>query len=150
MSPQITQMAQKETRDPRTHAIIGAAIRVHSELGCGFLEAVYQEALAMEFEQQGILFIAQVELPVVFRGKQLSVGFRADFICFDEVVVEIKALAALTGAEDAQIINYLKATGAEVGLLLNFGTESLQYRRRILSKGISVQSAKSADCRSGR
>ncbi len=149
-NPQIAQMAQIETRDSRTHAIIGAAMRVHNELGCGFLEAVYQEALAMEFDQQGIPFVAQVELPIVFRGRQLSAGYRVDFICFDGVVVEIKALAALTGAEDAQIINYLKATGAEVGLLLNFGTDSLQYRRRILSKKASAESAKSADLRSGR
>ena len=138
-------MTQKGTRDPITYAIIGAAMQVHGELGCGFLEAVHQEALALEFDRQRIPFTAQVELPIAYRGKRLNTSFRADFICFDEVIVEVKALAAFSGTEEAQVINYLKATGLELGLLLNFGAKSLQFRRLVLSKRESEQSAESAD-----
>ncbi|MCJ7822163.1 MAG: GxxExxY protein [Armatimonadetes bacterium] len=137
-------MTQEASRDPRTHAIIGAAMQVHSELGCGFLEAVYQEALALEFDHQRVPFSPQVELPITYRGRKLRTSFRADFICFDEVVVEVKALAALSGADEAQGINYLRATGLELALLLNFGANSLEYRRLILSERGSVHSAQSA------
>ena len=126
--------ANKEKRDPRTYAITGAAMEVHRELGCGFLEAVYQEALALEFSACELPFQREVELPVVYKGKRLAASYRADFICFDSVIVELKALAALSGVEEAQLLNYLKATGMEVGLLLNFGTETLQYRRFVFSK----------------
>jgi GxxExxY protein len=138
-------MTQKDKNDPRTYAIIGAAIRVHNELGCGFLESVCQEALSHEFAAQQIPFAAQVELPIAYRGRLLNASFRADFICFKEVIVEVKALSTLSGVEDAQVINYLKATGMEVGLLLNFGSRSLQHRRLILTQKESLASAQSAD-----
>jgi GxxExxY protein len=112
-------------------------------LGCGFLEAVYQEALAMELTTRNITFKREVSLPVAYKGQLLATGYSADFICFDSVVVELKAIAHMSGTEEAQVINYLKATGYEVGLLLNFGGRSLQHRRFVLSK--SVESAKSAD-----
>ena len=129
--------------DPRTYAIIGAAMEVHRMLGCGFLEAVYQEALAMELATRSVTFKREVSLPIAYKGHLLATGYCADFICFDSVVVELKAIAHMSGNEEAQVINYLKASGYEVGLLLNFGSRSLQHRRFVLSK--SVESAKSAD-----
>ena len=125
-------------KDPRTYAIIGAAMEVHRQLGCGFLEPVYQEALAIEFSKREISCRRELKLPVLYKGIQLDTPYKVDFICFDQVVVELKALARFSGTEEAQIINYLKATGHEIGLLLNFGARSLEHRRFILSK--SVQS----------
>jgi len=129
--------------DPRTFVIIGAAMEVHKQLGCGFLEAVYQEALSIEFSKRNILFTREVRLPIRYKGQLLATVYCADFICFNSVVIELKALAHMSGTEEAQVINYLKATTYEVGLLLNFGARSLQHRRFVLSK--SVESAKSAD-----
>jgi len=122
--------------DPRTFAIIGAAMEVHRLLGCGFLEAVYQEALAIEFKARNIVFKRELCLPISYKGSLLSTSYCADFICFDSVVVELKALAHMSGTEEAQVINYLKATGYEVGILLNFGARSLQHRRLVLSKSV--------------
>ncbi len=122
--------------DPRTFAIIGAAMEVHRQLGCGFLEAVYQEALALEFAVNNIPFKREVCLPIQYKGKLLATAYCADFICFDSVVVELEALAHMSGTEEAQVINYLKATSYEVGLLLNFGASSLQHRRLVLSKSM--------------
>jgi len=136
-------MKDPTANDPRTYAIIGAAMEVHKQLGCGFLEAVYQEALAIEFSKQSIPFRREVRLPIHYKGQLLATVYCADFICFDSVVIEVKALAHMSSTEEAQLINYLKATGYEVGLLLNFGSRSLQHRRLVLSK--SVESAKSAD-----
>lgn len=121
-------------RDPRTHAIIGAAMEVHKQLGCGFLEPVYQEALALELTSRGIPFRREVRLPVRYKDQVLVTAYCADFICFDSVVVELKALARMSGTEESQVINYPKATGYEVGVLLNFGTRSLEHRRFVFSK----------------
>jgi GxxExxY protein len=119
--------------DSRTYAIIGAAMEVHKQLGCGFLEPVYQEAMAIELSKRQIPFSREVRLPVFYKEMRLNTPYRVDFICFDEVAVELKALAQLSGTEEAQLINYLKASGRETGLLLNFGARSLTYRRFILS-----------------
>ena len=109
-------------------------MEVHRQLGCGFLEPVYQEALAIEFTNRDIPFVREVKLPLTYKGRQLDTKYCADFICFDSVVVESKALARMSGTEEAQIINYLKATGLEVGMLVNFGARSLEHRRLVLTK----------------
>jgi len=124
----------KEKRDTRTYAIIGAAMEVHRQLGCGFLESVYQEAMALEMTARGIPYRREVEIPVLYKKQRLNATFRADFLFFDSIIVELKALASLSGVEEAQVINYLKATGYEVGLLINFGAESLEHRRLVFSK----------------
>lgn len=116
-------------QDPRTHAIIGAAMEVHNHLGHGFLEAVYREAMATELSMRGIPFRREVELPVHYKGTPLRCTYRSDFLCYDDVIVETKALAALGGIEQAQVINYLKATGIRLGLLLNFGARRLEVKR---------------------
>jgi GxxExxY protein len=132
--------------DPETFAIIGAAMEVHRELGRGFLEAVYQCALALEFQERGIAFKAEVALPIRYKGKRLTCAYRADFLCFESVLVETKAIATLTGADEAQLINELKATGLQRGLLLNFGAGSLEHKRLVLNLSENLRkSAKSAD-----
>jgi GxxExxY protein len=118
-------------RDPRTYAVIGAALEVHKQLGCGFLEAVYQEALSIEFAARNIPFLREVRLPVHYKGSLLKSSYCADFICFDSLVVETKALTRMSGTEEAQLINYLKATRHKVGLLINFGARSLEHRRLV-------------------
>ena len=106
-------------------------MEVHRQLGPGFLESVYQEALAIELCDRGILFQREVAIPVLYTGKTLSAQFRADFVCDERLIVELKAISSVSGVEDAQVLNYLKATGYEVGLLLNFGAMSLQQKRLI-------------------
>ena len=89
--------------DPRTYAIIGAAIEVHKQLGCGFLEPVYQESLAIEFANRNIPFRREVQLPIHYKGQLLVTGYCADFICFESIVVELKALARMSGTEESQL-----------------------------------------------
>ncbi len=120
-----------EEKDPQTHAIIGAAMEVHRTLGHGFLEPVYQEALALELSDRQIPFKREVELPVDYKGRRLACSYRADFICYESIIVELKALSALSGIEQAQVINYLKATGSRRGLLLNFGAPRLEIKRLV-------------------
>ena len=117
--------------DQRTFKIIGAAFEVHKELGSGFLEAVYQEALAREFTTQDIPHKSQPIVEIKYKGKPLEKKYQPDFICYEDIIVEIKALTKLSGIEEAQIINYLKATGLKVGLLINFGSKSLEYKRLV-------------------
>ncbi len=133
-------------KDPETFAIIGAAMEIHSELGRGFLELVYQTALALEFQERGIPFKAEVALPLRYKGKLLTCAYRTDFVCFESIVVETKAIAALTRADEAQLINQLKATGLRRGLLLNFGGPSLEHKRLVFDAPQNLRkSAKSVD-----
>jgi GxxExxY protein len=124
-----------ETGDPKTFAIIGAAMEVHRQMGCGFLEPVYQEAL--ELLARGVPHRREVDLPAYYKGQKLNTSYRADFLCYNSVIVELKALARLSGTEETQILNYLKASGHETGLLLNFGTRSLEYKRFVWSPQIT-------------
>jgi GxxExxY protein len=120
-----------EMRDPQTYAVIGAAMEIHRQLGHGFLETVYQEAAVIEFSAQQVPFEREVSLPIAYKGLTLPTRYRADFVCFSEIIVEFKAISALTNADEAQILNYLKATGFHRGLLINFGAPSLQYKRLV-------------------
>ena len=104
---------------------------VHAELGPGFLEAVYQEALELEFRSREIAFVSQPAISIQYKGKSLQSTYRADLLCFERVIVEIKAVNKTAEIHEAQLINYLKATGKTVGLLLNFGTPSLVHRRLV-------------------
>jgi GxxExxY protein len=115
------------------YAIIGAAMEVHSELGHGFLEPVYQEAMEMELAQRGVPYRPQCALVIYYKGRPLQKQYVADLICFDEIVVELKAMEKLTSREEGQLLNYLKATGKRVGLLINFGsTGKLEWKRMVL------------------
>jgi GxxExxY protein len=118
-------------RDPQTYAILGAAMEIHSKLGHGFLEAVYQDAAVVEFSLRDIPFEKEVSLPVRYKDTLLPSHYRADFICFSEIIVEFKALSRLSTVEEAQVLNYLKATGLKRGLPTNFGSSSLQYKRMV-------------------
>jgi GxxExxY protein len=125
-------MESTSESDPETYAIIGAAMEVHSHLGPGFFESVYQEALCRELTARGIDFRSEIALPIYFKGTRLASLFRTDLICFGEVIVELKALRVVGDNEMAQVINYLKASKLSKGLLINFGARSLQYRRLVL------------------
>ena len=116
-------------RDPQTYAIIGAAMAVHRTLGSSFLEGVYQAALSVEFDVVGVPCRSEVSLPIYYRNMLLNAHYRIDFICFGEVLVELKALERLTPREDSQMINYLAASRLQRGLLLNFGSPSLEFKR---------------------
>ena len=114
-----------------TGEIISAAFEVHRTLGCGFLEAVYQEAMELELHSRGISFVSQQQLQIEYKGQLLKQKYKPDFLVDNYVIVEIKALACLTGVEVSQVLNYLKASGCKVGLLLNFGARSLQKSRLV-------------------
>ncbi len=139
-----------EPKDPDTYAIIGAAMEVHRVLGCGFAESAYQEALAIELQIRIIPFRREVPLEIEYKGQKLNTAFRPDFICFDRIIVELKALARLGPTEDAQLMNYLKVGEMAVGLLLNFGARSLESKRMVGASNYvlqpeSVKSVKSVE-----
>ena len=120
-----------EDRD--TYDIIGAAMAVHTELGCGFLEPVYCDALAIEFGLRGFSFEREAGFPIAYKGRPLPRNYRVDFICRG-VLVEVKALESIAPVHVAQMINYLKASGRERGLVINFGATRLEYRRQTRPK----------------
>mgnify|MGYP003613084187 CR=1 FL=1 len=114
-----------------SYKIIGASMTVHRELGSGFLEAIYEEALKKEFVKMDIPFESQVKLQFYYDGEKLNKYYKADFICYDNIVIEIKAVSQVPDAFYAQIKNYLSATKKELGMLINFGQPSLTYKRII-------------------
>lgn len=112
-----------------TYRIIGACMEVHNTLGCGFLEPVYQEALEHELSLQGIPFFPQKPIPIVYKDQVLEKQYIADFVAFEQIILEIKAATVLDDIHTAQVLNYLKATGFSLGILVNFGAKSLEWKR---------------------
>ncbi|MDE3245556.1 MAG: GxxExxY protein [Acidobacteriota bacterium] len=120
--------------------VIGAAMEVHRALGCGFLEAVYQEALAIEFQERGIPFETQVTLGIHYKQHKLMKRYLADFVVFRDIIVELKSMDALTSRETAQLLNYLHATNKVLGLLINFESSGKLEWKRIAHTNISSRS----------
>lgn len=122
-----------------TYALLGAAMEVHKHLGCGFLEAVYQEAFEIELNEQLIPYFREQPVIISYKGHKLTKQYFPDFICYGSVIVEFKALSQLASEHEAQVLNYLKATRKQVGLLINFGERSLKYKRLIAPKYFNPQ-----------
>lgn len=116
-----------------SYKIVGAAMHVYNKLGIGFLEPVYQEALEIELKRRGIPFEREKELTIMYDGMQLQQTYRADFVCYNNIIVELKAVSALDNIHRAQVYNYLKATGYKLGILINFGDAcGLDYERIVI------------------
>ncbi len=107
--------ADERDADPKSYAVIGAAMEVHNTLGQGFLEAVYQEALELELTARQIPHLRESDLPILYKGHRLRTQYRPDFICYDYLIVELKAVARLTEIEEAQVLNYLNAPSSPSG-----------------------------------
>ena len=118
-----------------SYKIVGAMMAVHRELGCGFLEAVYQEALEIEFKLRGIPFEREKELCIYYKNNKLTKTYQPDFICYDKIIVELKAVEQMNSVYYAQTLNYMKITGFKLGLLANFGRKSLQVERLLREQG---------------
>ena len=118
-----------EERDPQTYAIIGAAMEVHRELGCGFLELPYQDAFELELGFRRIPFEREPVIVIKYKGNPLKSAYSPDLICYAAIIVELKVVEALTDKHRSQVLNYLKATGMHRALLLNFGSEQLEFER---------------------
>jgi len=126
MNPNFTKMIiYKE----ESYKILGACFTVHSELGFGFLENVYQEALAKELAVRKIPFKKEAELDILYKNEYLSKKYYADFICYDKIILEIKACENISDNHIAQVVNYLSATNFKLGIIINFGSKSLTYKR---------------------
>lgn len=118
--------------EQESYAILGACFEVYKQKGCGFLEPVYHECLEIEFEMRGIPFTSEVELELEYKGRKLRQTYKPDFICFEKIIVEIKAVSALHDVFRAQLQNYLRATGHRLGFLVNFAHHpKLEYERII-------------------
>ena len=115
--------------EEETGKILNACMEVHKELGNGFLEPVYQEALEEEFKLQHIPYEREKLLNIIYKGKKLTKEYFADFVCYGNIIVELKAVTNLVKAHKSQVINYMKATNSEIGLLINFGENSLKWER---------------------
>jgi len=125
-------MYEPANRDPQTFQIIGAAMEVHSNLHRGLFEGFYCDALAIEFAIRSIPFEAQRAIQLEYKGHAIKRPYHMDFVCFGEVVVEVKAVSALTPADEAQLLNYLAMSKIKRGLLLNFGSKSLEHKRMVM------------------
>jgi GxxExxY protein len=112
-------------------------MEVHKEKGFGFLEAVYQECMEMELAAQGIPAVPLQEVPIFYKGRKLKKTYIADFVAYGKIIVELKALDKLTSREEAQLLNYLKASGFEVGILINFGGPSLEFKRIVRTERVA-------------
>ena len=115
-----------------SYKIVGAAFNVYNKLGHGFLEAVYQEALELEFKKQGIPYEREKELKITYDGVELKATYKADFVCYGKIIVELKAVSYLEDSHRAQVYNYLHATGFKLGLLMNFGNSDELEKERIV------------------
>ncbi len=124
-------MNTKEIYEQQIYNIIGAAMEVHRHLGCGFLEEVYQEALERELKHREIPFEAQCRIKVYYKDEPLDKYYIADLVCYDDLIIELKAVGELAPIHTSQLVNYLQATNSLYGVLINFGEESLRYRRVI-------------------
>ncbi|RXG20461.1 GxxExxY protein [Leeuwenhoekiella aequorea] len=122
--------------EDQTFKIIGVCMNVHRNLGSGFLESVYQEVLCREFIEEEIPFEDQKLLPIYYKGQKLDKYYRADFLCFDRIILELKTATFINKSMEKQVINYLKATHKQVGLLINFGEKSLTWKRLINTSAI--------------
>ena len=120
--------------EEETYKIIGACMKVHRNLGAGFLESVYQESVEKELAKQAVEFDRQERLKLMYDGQPLKKFFIADFVCYEKILFEIKATSFLIKDFEAQTINYLKSTGLPVGMLINFGQQSLTWKRFINTK----------------
>ena len=116
-------------KEPDSYSVIGAAMEVHKRLGCGFTEKVYQDALEVELQRRGIPYKREVRMKVTYRDVTLEAEFIPDFVCYDHIIVELKAVQELDNLHRAQAINYTKVSNLKVALLINFGAESLEYER---------------------
>jgi len=112
-----------------TYKLIGLCMKVHGELGCGFLEPVYQEAFELLLKSEGIPYQREKPMPIYFLGQKLNKEYYADFVCYDKIILEFKAVSSLTSAHEAQLMNYLKASNMKLGLLCNFAEPSFVHRR---------------------
>ncbi|MBC8175370.1 MAG: GxxExxY protein [Candidatus Marinimicrobia bacterium] len=115
-----------------SYKIIGSCMKVHRTLGAGFLEPVYQEAVGIQFEIDSIPHVREKELVIKYMNRELEKRYKADFVCFDKIILELKALSSMTSDHESQVLNYLKATGYKLGLLVNFGASKLEYKRLVL------------------
>lgn len=112
-----------------SYAIRGALYNVQKELGCGFLERVYQDALEYEFKERGIPYEREKQIYIMYKGKPLGEPYRADFVCYGKIIIELKAVKEIENVHRAQVINYLRATNIQLGFLVNFGEESVHIER---------------------
>ena len=126
--------------EDETYKIRGAIFEVYKEIGAGFLEAVYQECLEKEFKLQGIPFRSQEQIQLTYKGETLKQTYNPDFICFNKIIVEIKAVKEIGNEHQAQVINYLKATYMELGLLVNFGSYPKAQVKRLINIDENISS----------